>query len=105
MPNIQNEGQIQLALQAMERDEKLSLRKAAELYSVARTTLHERRKGNHPRTDINPKSRNLDDLEEQVIVRRVLDLYEQGFSPGLSMVEDMANLLRETRGTSHVRKH
>ncbi len=104
MPIVRNEQQVQLALQAMERDEKLSLRKAAKLYSVAPMTLHERRKGIRSRAETIANSRNLDPLEEQAIVRRVLDLYEQGFSPGLSVVEDMAKLLRKARGASRVGK-
>jgi hypothetical protein len=104
MPIVRNERQVQLALQAMELDKKLSLRKAAKLYSVAPMTLHERRKGIRSRAETIANSRNLDPLEEQAIVRRVLDLYEQGFSPGLSVVEDMANLLRKTRGASRVGK-
>ncbi len=104
MPIVRNEQQVQLALQAMERDKKLTLRKAAKLYSVAPMTLHERRKGIRSRAETITNSRNLDPLEEQTIVRRVLDLYEQGFSPRLSVVEDMANLLRKTRGASRVGK-
>lgn len=88
----------------MERDKNLSLRKAAKLYSVAPMTLHERRKGIRSRAEVIAKSRNLDPLEEQVIVQRVLDLSAQGFSPGLNVVEDMANLLREARGASPVGK-
>jgi hypothetical protein len=105
MPIVRNEAQVQLALQAMENDKKLSLRKAARLYSVAPTTLYKRRNGICSRTEILPNSRNLDPIEEQVIVRRILDLYEQGFAPAYSVVEDMANLLRETRGASRVGKH
>ena len=102
MPVVRNEGQLQLALQAMERDKKLTPFAAAKLYRVSRTTLNQRRKGVCPRAEIIANSRNLDPLEEDVIIRRVTDLYEQGFSPGLNLVEDMANLLRETRGASRV---
>jgi hypothetical protein len=102
MPNTPNENQIQLALQAMGRDKSLSARRAAALYSVPRSTLVRRQRGKASRADTVANSRNLDPLEEEVIVRGVLDLNKQGFSPGLSAVEDMANLLRETRGASRV---
>jgi len=102
MPIARNEHQLQLALQAMQRDEKLTPFTAAKLYGVPRMTLVRRRKGIRPRTETIANSRKLDPLEEEVIVRRVLDLYEQGFSPGLNVVEDMANLLRKTRGASRV---
>jgi hypothetical protein len=100
MRTVRNEAQLQLALQDMERDKKLSLRSAAKRYSVSRKTLERRRDGILPRAETIANCRKLDPLEEQVIVRRVLELYEQGFSPGYDMVEDMANLLRATRHAS-----
>ena len=105
MSIIRNKAQLQLAIQAMERNKKLTPFAAAKLYGVSRMTLVRRRKGIRPRIETIANSRNLDPFEEQVIIRRVLDLYEQGFSPGLSVVEDMANLLRETRGALRVGKH
>jgi hypothetical protein len=69
---------------------------------MPRKTLTRRRNGINSHTETITNSRNLSPFEEQVIVRRVLDLYEQRFAPGYNMVEDMANLLRQTRGTSHV---
>jgi hypothetical protein len=86
----------------MERDRNLRLGTAAKRYSVDRRTLKRRRSGILPRADVIPPNRNLDSLEEEVIVRRILDLYEQGFSPGYDLVEDMANLLRVTRSASRV---
>ena len=60
MPIVRNEAQVQLALLAMERDEKLSLRKAAKLYSVAPMTLSKRRKRIRSRIETIFNSRNLD---------------------------------------------
>src|SRR5947209_2287660 len=99
---IRNEAQLQLALQAMESDENLSLREAAKRYLVPHTTLRLRQKGIRARADTIANSRKLDLLEEEVIVRRVLDLYEQGFSPGYDIVRDIANLLLATRNGSPV---
>ncbi len=104
MSTIRKEAQVQLALQALRKNPKLSVREAARQYSVPSRTLDRRRHGTSSRADTIANSRNLDPLEEQVLIRRVLNLYEQGFSPGLSVVEDMANLLRETRGASRVGK-
>ena len=75
MSIAQNEGQLQLALHAMERDKKITPFAAAKLYGVPRTTLNRRRKGIRSRTETIANSRNLDPLEEQVIIRRVFDLY------------------------------
>jgi hypothetical protein len=91
-----------LALQAIERDKKLSLTAAIKRYLVPRRILKRRLKGILPRAETITNSRKLDPLEEQVIVTRVLDLYGQGFSLGYDVVEDIANLLRATRGASRV---
>ena len=68
MPIIQNEAQIQLALQAIKRDENLSLRSAAKLYSIPLKTLHHRHSSKPSCTESIPNSRNLDPIKEQVII-------------------------------------
>jgi hypothetical protein len=69
---------------------------------MPRKTLTRRRNGISSRIETITNSRNLSPLEEQVIIRRILDLYEQGFTPEYSMMEDIANLLRQTHSISHV---
>jgi hypothetical protein len=69
---------------------------------MPRKTFTRRRNGISSRIETITNSRNLSPFEKQVIIRRVLDLYEQGFASEYSIVEDMANLLRQTRGTSYV---
>ena len=91
MPSTSNEAKIILALQALEKDEKLSVRAAAKIYGVARKTLGRRRAGTPARRDIPANSRNLTDLEEQTIVQYVVELYTRAFPPRLGGVEDMAN--------------
>jgi hypothetical protein len=49
MPVARNEAQIILAMQAMERDRKISLGEAAKAYSVPYNTLKRRRHGILPR--------------------------------------------------------
>ncbi|KAG7000895.1 hypothetical protein FocnCong_v012494 [Fusarium oxysporum f. sp. conglutinans] len=66
-PNI--EGKILLALQALQNDPKLKLRRAAEIYKVGRMILWRRQKGIQSRSDWVPTSRKLSDLEEQIIVQ------------------------------------
>ena len=102
MPIVRNEGQLQLALQAMERDKKLTSFAAAKLYGVSRTTLNQRRKGVCPRAETIANSRNLDPLEEEVIIRRVLNLYNQGFSPGLNIIENITNLFCKTYSALYI---
>ncbi|KAF4451962.1 hypothetical protein F53441_5134 [Fusarium austroafricanum] len=101
-PNI--EGRILLALQALQNDPKLKLRRAAEIYKVGRMILWRRQKGIQSRSDWVPKSRKLSDLEEQIIVQFILDLDLRGFPPRLRGVEEMANRLLADRNASPVGK-
>ncbi|KAL9562888.1 hypothetical protein ACKAV7_013074 [Fusarium commune] len=101
-PNI--EGRILLALQALQNDPKLKLRRAAEIYKVGHMILWRRQKGIQSRSDWVPKSRKLSDLEEQIIVQFILDLDSRGFPPRLPGVEEMANRLLADRNASPVGK-
>ena len=92
-----NEGNIQLALQALKRDAKLSVRRAAQLYNVPRKTLSDRRAGKTARRDCTPNSMKLTKTEESAIVLYILDLDSRGFPPRLAAVEDMANHLLDAR--------
>ena len=90
------EARLILALEALENNKNLSLREAAKIYDVSRTTLTQRRAGKPARRNIPANSRNLTDLEEQTIVQYIIELDARSFPPRLSGVEDMANhLLRE----------
>jgi len=63
-----NEARLLLALQALQDDKNLSLRKVAEIYDVDYTTLFYRRAGWFARRDIPANLRKLTDLEEKTIV-------------------------------------
>jgi hypothetical protein len=93
-----------LALQALQKNPKLSVRRAATIYNVPRTTLGDRKNGLQSRGDIIANLRKLSDLEEQKIVKYILDLDSRGFSPQINSVEEMANLLRGSRNASPVGK-
>ena len=64
----QNEGNIQLALQAIVQDATLSVRQAAKLYNVSRTTLTNRRARIALQRDWKPKLMKLTKTEELVII-------------------------------------
>jgi hypothetical protein len=77
-----NERQIYLALQALIQDAKLSLRRAAAIYNVDRTTLGQRRDGRPSQADRRPKSMNLTKLEEDVVTEHVLTSLSVDSLPG-----------------------
>ncbi len=92
-----DEGQLILALQAIERCPELSNREAARIYSVCHTTLMRRRNGQSARGDKIANSRKLTNLEESTIVQYILDLDARSFPPRLCGVQDMANRLLADR--------
>jgi len=100
-----NENDVLLACQARQQDQDLSNRKAAETYEVNRMTLSRRQAGTPSRSDCTVKSRKLSNLEEETIVKRLLELDAQGFPVRLSGVEDMANKLLRDRDASPVGKN
>ncbi|KAL2016468.1 hypothetical protein VTK56DRAFT_3489 [Thermocarpiscus australiensis] len=104
MPPTLKEARVILALEALENDENLSLRDAAKIYNVSRTTLTQRRKGRTARRDLPANSRRLTDLEEQAIVQYALELDARAFPPRLSGLEDMANQLLRIRDAPPVGK-
>lgn len=71
---------------------------------MSQTTLRARMNGRSARQDLQPNSTRLTKLEEEVMVRRVLDLDLRGFSPRLADVEDIANLLLADRNAGRVGK-
>ena len=81
MKELSKESRLNLALQALQKDSKLSLRAASKVYSISYTTLHSRRHGRCARTDISANSRKLTNLEEEVLLQYILDLDAKSFPP------------------------
>jgi hypothetical protein len=102
MESSSNESRLILALEALDDNPHLSVRKAATIYSVSRTTIHAQRAGRPSRCDKPANLRKLTDLEEKVLLERVLDLDARGFQPRLSEIREMANRLRTDRDASEV---
>jgi hypothetical protein len=91
-----------LMLKALKEDPKLSVRKASTLYEIPESSLRDRRTGKQSRCQIAANLRKLTDLEEKVLLERVLDLDVRGFQPRLSDIREMADRLREARDASRV---
>jgi hypothetical protein len=104
MPRSSNEANIILALQAIQNDPSLSVRKAATIYKVNHRTLQRRQHGTQSIRDSIPRSRKLSDQEEQIVVQFVLDLDSRGFPSRLSYVEEIANSLLTNRDAPRVGK-
>ena len=98
------EARIILAIEAIRASKSLSRRKAAKIYNVPESTLRDRMTGRTPLNERRPAVHNLTKLEEEVIVRKILEMDSRGFAPRLAGVEDMANFILESRGGRRVGK-
>lgn len=99
------ENRINLAIQAIQRDKKLSRRCAAQIYNVPESTLCDRINGKTPKAEVHPKAHRLTITKEEAIVKYVLDLDMRELPSRLAGIEDMANLLLSRRDGGHVGKH
>lgn len=97
------EARIVLAIEAIRSSKKLSRRSAAKIYKVPYATLSNRMAGQTPRAETKANCHKLTELEEEVIIRNILDMDARGFAPQPASVEDMANYILESRGGKRVR--
>ena len=96
------EADILLAILAIDSGQIPSVRRAAATFSIPEATLRDRRAGKSAQRDCELKSKKLTKLEEEVIVKHVLDLDLRGFAPSLSTVRDMADKLLAERSAGQV---
>ena len=98
------ESRVILAVNTVRLNPQISIRRAAQLYDVPRTTLQHRIAGRAPEADKTNGKPTLTTAEEHAIVQYICQLDSKGFSPRRADVEDMANLLLAKRSTRHVGK-
>ena len=67
--------------------------------------MRDRRAGKPARRDCQPNSKKLTQLEEEVIIRYILDLDSRGFAPTYAAVRDMADKLLAVRGAGRIGVH
>jgi hypothetical protein len=92
------EGRLLLASKAIKLGQFKSIRRAAEVYNVSRTTLGAQLVGRPTRSDCTPNSRILTSYEETAIIQYILDLDSRGFPPRPDEIREMAELLLAERG-------
>lgn len=96
----QTEGRVSLALPTYHSGQLLSLRAASGAYDVPFETLRRRLAGIQSRAETVSNSRELSNSEEQVLVRKVLQLSTEGFPPQRAIVKEMANTMLQTKHPS-----
>jgi hypothetical protein len=104
MPSPSNECYIQLALQAIQTTPGLSIRRAASIYNLPRSTLQARLDGRTAKADSKNARLILTTTEEKALLQYILERDSRGFSPRRVDVEDMANLLLSKRDAKPVGK-
>jgi hypothetical protein len=105
MSSQTKEGRIFLAIEAIRTNKKMSIRRAAKAYDVPEASLRHRLNGRVAKREKRNGRYQLTSTEEDTIVQHTLDLDERGFPPRIEGVEDMANLLLETRRAKRVGKN
>ena len=93
MSTSSKEARVILALEALQNDKELKLEATAKLYNIPASTLRDRRAGKPARRNTTPNSKKLTKLEEEAIVRYIIELSKRAFPPRLCSVEDIANHL------------
>ena len=105
MPTKYKESDMILTINTLRTNPHLKISHVTQIFHVPRTTLSDRVKGKSSRQNILANSRKLTNLEEEVIVRYILDLDSRAFPPRRSNVEDMANRILFDRNGGRVGKN
>ena len=95
---LQKEGRLTLSRHAFQTKQISSYRKAAKTYNVSPSTLRRRINGTLPQPVTNARKRKLQPLEEESLVKWILDLDRRGFPPQIIDVRRMADTLLAARG-------
>ena len=93
------DGRLELAIQAIKSDRVTSVRRAAQLYDVPRSTLQDRLNGNKQRVLANLTKRKLTKTKELTRLHWILSMDKRGAPFRPTTVRDMANILLANRDT------
>ncbi|EED15091.1 pogo transposable element, putative [Talaromyces stipitatus ATCC 10500] len=102
LKSAQNEGKIELAISDLKNGRIRSIREAARIYTIPRTTLQDRLHGVPFQHAIRASNHKLAQFEEESLVKWVLDLTRRGLPPRHFLVRDMANYFLSQRGDQRV---
>ena len=94
------EGRLLLAIKAIDLGQITSIRKAASLYNVPRSTLQTRFNGRRQLAIANRTKRKLTETEEYTLLQWILTMDKRGAPLRPLIVQDMANLLLAKRDAS-----
>jgi hypothetical protein len=99
-----NESRIILAIEAVRSSSKISIRRIITLYEIPRNSFSYRLTGRTPRNKTKVNYHKLIEIEEEVIIRYILNLDTRGFAPRLTSIKDIANYILESQGEKYIGK-
>jgi hypothetical protein len=97
---VEQEGRLLVAIQAIKNQEFSSLRKAAEVFDVPRSTLTTRLNGINYRADLRANNHKLTTYEEESLYKWIISLDDRGAAPRPNIVREAANILLEARDST-----
>ena len=100
--STEQEGRILLAIQAIKNREISSIREAARIFAVLRSTLTTRLRGVQNRAISRPNSHKLIEIEEESLIKWIISMDSRGSAPRPSTIREMANLLLKLYGITPV---
>jgi hypothetical protein len=90
---LSQENRMQMAISAYKTQKIKSKLKAAEVFGVSEATLRRRLKGTKARVETRANGHKLTAIEEEVLVKRLLDADKRGFSIRPEFLRRMAQIL------------
>jgi hypothetical protein len=97
---VEQEGRIQLAISALKKNEISSIRCAAEIFNVPRSTLQDRLNGCQYRIEKHANGYRLSPTQEELLVEWILSRDSHGVPPRPSHMQEMANILLQADNPS-----
>jgi hypothetical protein len=94
------EGKILLALDDIKNGCIKSIRVAAKLYTISRSTLQIRAHSTVLRTDTHPNGYKLTPYEKDSLTKWIISIDLRGVAPRPSTIRKMANILLKAYGTT-----
>jgi hypothetical protein len=98
------EARIILAIEAVRSSKKLNCCFTAKIYKILYIIFSDRITGRTYYFETKPNCYKLNDLEEETLVRYILDLDTRGFASRLASIEDITNYILESQVGKHVGK-
>jgi hypothetical protein len=91
--SLSQKNRIQMAVSAIKNKKIQSTREAASIFSVPEATLRSQLRGIKPQSETHANGHKLTAIEEETLVKRLLDADKQGFSIRPEFLRGMAQIL------------